>query len=72
MSEIQAKIDEVKATAAEEKAQVAAKLAEQDAKIEELKAAIASGQIDKEAIVAGLESLKVDVSDIYTPEPPAE
>lgn len=65
MSDIQAAIDELKATVANEAAQVTDK-------IDALTAALETGQIDKDAVVSQLKEIGDSVSKFIPDEPPVE
>lgn len=67
MADLQAKLDEIKATIEAEKAEVAGEIAALGAKIDELKAAVEAGQTDNAAVAAGLDEIKAGIENIFTP-----
>ena len=78
MADLQAKFDEIKATIAAEKAEVAEAVADLGTKIDALKTEIEAGKTDEAALVASLDEIKLGVEGIFskavepTPEPTPE
>jgi chromosome segregation ATPase len=74
MADLQAKLDEIKATIEAEKAEVATELADLGGKIDALKAEIEAGKMDETVLIAGLDEIKAGVEGIFskTVEPPVE
>lgn len=66
MSDIEAGFEDLKATVAAEKAEVAEAVAALTAKIDELSAFVAAGEANKDFTVAKLAELKADVAGIYS------